>query len=136
MKHARFQVSCSNRSAGLCFAIATPQAQAQVSVNIGVAPDCPYGYYDTPPYGCAPYGYYGPEWFSGGVFIGAGPGFMAPNTSTATSITTTILTWLSRPISQPRRTIADYHPEHMENFHGNEMRDGHGHVGGEHEGHH
>ena len=46
---------------------------AQVSVSIGPAPVCPYGYYEAPPYRCAPDGYYGPEWFSGGVFIGAGP---------------------------------------------------------------
>src|ERR1700757_4456026 len=62
--------------ASLIFFVATPpQSHAQVSVNIGVAPECPYGYYATPPYNCAPYGYYGPEWFSGGVFIGAGPWF-------------------------------------------------------------
>ena len=48
-------------------------AHAQVSINIGAEPDCPYGYYDLAPYDCAPYGYYGPEWFNGGVFIGAGP---------------------------------------------------------------
>jgi hypothetical protein len=48
---------------------------AQVSVNIGVAPVCPYGYFDYAPYNCAPYGYYGPDWFVGGVFIGAGPWF-------------------------------------------------------------
>jgi len=36
-------------------------------------PVCPYGYFDYAPYACAPYGYYGPSWFSGGVFIGAGP---------------------------------------------------------------
>jgi len=57
----------------LCLTVAAPRAQAGVDVSIGVAPECPYGYYDTPPYACAPYGYYGPEWFSGGVFIGAGP---------------------------------------------------------------
>src|SRR6202140_3667040 len=50
-------------------------ATAQVSVNIGAEPGCPYGYYDVAPYNCAPYGYYGPEWFSGGVFIGVGPWF-------------------------------------------------------------
>jgi hypothetical protein len=61
--------------AGGCFTAAIPRAEAQVSVNIGVAPECPYGYYDEAPYGCAPAGYYGPEWFSGGVFIGAGPWF-------------------------------------------------------------
>src|ERR1700742_486758 len=51
------------------------QAEGQVGVGtgIGAAPVCPYGYYAEPPYACAPYGYYGPEWFSGGLFIGAGP---------------------------------------------------------------
>ena len=50
-------------------------APAQVSVNIGVAPGCPYGYLDYAPYDCSPYGYYGPDWFAGGIFIGAGPWF-------------------------------------------------------------
>src|ERR1700690_1998381 len=59
--------------AAICFAVTIPKTEAQVSVNIGVAPECPYGYYEAPPYNCAPYGYYGPEWFSGGIFIGAGP---------------------------------------------------------------
>jgi hypothetical protein len=55
------------------------KANAQVSVSIGAAPVCPYGYYEVPPYNCAPDGYYGPEWFSGGVFIGAGPWFHGPD---------------------------------------------------------
>jgi hypothetical protein len=38
-------------------------------------PACAYGYYPYAPYACAPYGYYGPSWFSGGLFIGAGPWF-------------------------------------------------------------
>jgi hypothetical protein len=50
-------------------------AMAQVNINIGIAPVCPYGYYDVAPFSCAPAGYYGPEWFSGDVFIGAGPWF-------------------------------------------------------------
>jgi hypothetical protein len=50
-------------------------AHAQVEVGIGVAPVCPYGYFDYAPYDCAPYGYYGPDWFLGGLFIGAGPWF-------------------------------------------------------------
>src|SRR6202012_3146943 len=54
-------------------------APAQVSVGIGVAPVCPYGYFDYAPYDCAPYGYYGPDWFTGGVFIGAGPWFHGPH---------------------------------------------------------
>ena len=57
----------------------TSSAPAQVSVNVGPEPGCPYGYYDFAPYHCAPYGYYGPEWFSGGVFIGAGPWFHGPH---------------------------------------------------------
>jgi len=60
-----------------------PLAQAaEIGIGIGIgpayvgpAPVCPYGYYDYYPYACAPYGFYGPEWFSGGVFIGAGPWF-------------------------------------------------------------
>src|SRR6202453_1354527 len=54
-------------------------APAQVSINIGVPPVCPYGYFDYAPYECAPYGYYGPDWFAGGIFIGAGPWFHGPH---------------------------------------------------------
>src|SRR6185437_12160468 len=70
----------------LPLALMVPAANAQVSVGIGVGPYygydggyayappvCTYGYYSYYPYACAPYGYYGPEWFAGGVFIGAGP---------------------------------------------------------------
>jgi hypothetical protein len=62
-------------------------AQGQVAVGVGVGfgphyaygpPVCQWGYYDYYPYACAPYGYYGPEWFSGGIFIGAGPWFHGP----------------------------------------------------------
>jgi len=60
-------------------------SHAQVSVGIGIGgygygppvaygpPACAYGYYGYAPYACAPYGYYGSEWFSNGIFIGAGP---------------------------------------------------------------
>src|SRR5260370_14828240 len=70
---------------GICLAISLfspSSAHAQrVTFGIGVggpvyygpAPVCGYGYYDYYPYACAPYGYYGPDWFLGGVFIGAGP---------------------------------------------------------------
>ncbi len=57
--------------AAFVIAAGAPKAKAQVSLSIGVAPSCPYGYYD--PNGCAPYGYYGPEWFHRGTFIGVGP---------------------------------------------------------------
>jgi hypothetical protein len=58
-----------------CLTATVPKATAQVSVEVGVAPECPYGYYDVAPYDCAPSGYYGPEWFTGDVFVGAGPWF-------------------------------------------------------------
>src|SRR5665811_2122778 len=46
-----------------------------VGIGIGAAPVCSYGYYGFYPYACAPYGYYGPSYFSSGIFIGAGPWF-------------------------------------------------------------
>src|SRR6202790_5384876 len=64
----------------LVFAAVNAQAQVRVGigvgpvgVGIGVPPVCSYGYYDYYPYECAPYGFYGPDYFVGGVFIGAGP---------------------------------------------------------------
>src|ERR1035437_7091033 len=36
-------------------------------------PDCTYGYYNYYPYTCAPYGYYGSQWFNNGLFLGIGP---------------------------------------------------------------
>jgi len=65
--------------AAVLLIVPTHQASAQVSVSIGGPPVCPYGYYEVPPYNCAPDGYYGPEWFSGGVFIGAGPWYHGPD---------------------------------------------------------
>ena len=62
--------------------LAFSQAQVRVGVGVGIGPGyvagppaCAYGYYGYAPYSCAPYGYYGPSWFSGGLFIGAGPWF-------------------------------------------------------------
>src|SRR3977135_2722756 len=59
----------------VCYTATAPKVEAQVSLELGAEPGCPYGYYDYAPYACAPYGYYGPEWFAGGLFIGAGPWF-------------------------------------------------------------
>jgi hypothetical protein len=115
--------------AATCFAATAPRAEAQLSINIGVAPQCPYGYYDVAPYSCAPSGYYGPEWFSGDVFIGAGP-------------------WFHGPGEFRGHVNNTYHPEHgykgalpsrgekaepakrvdHEHFIGNEERDGRGHA--------
>ena len=76
----RFRVAIFAAAAGIgSMLIMAPKAQAQVSVSIGEPPVCPYGYYDVAPYACAPAGYYGPEWFTDGVFIGAGPWFHGPH---------------------------------------------------------
>jgi hypothetical protein len=59
--------------AGACFAGAASHAQAQVALGIESVPNCAHGLYGYPPYACAPNGYYGPEWFDGSRFDGAGP---------------------------------------------------------------
>ncbi len=63
----------------LMLPVAYSQAQVRIGVGIGVPvyaggpPVCPYGYYNYYPYACAPYGFYGPDYFVGGFFVGAGP---------------------------------------------------------------
>lgn len=76
----RFGFLALTAIAAMGMAALAPSAQAQVSINvqIGQPPVCPYGYYDYAPYNCAPFGYYSPAWFTGGVFIGAGPWFAGP----------------------------------------------------------
>src|ERR1700691_2346781 len=76
MNRLRF-LSILSIAAGL-FVATGHNAAAQVAISIGEAPACPYGYYEIPPYNCAPDGYYGSEWFAGGLFIGAGPWFHGP----------------------------------------------------------
>jgi len=50
-----------------------PAAKAQIAIEIGVPPVCQWGYYEAPPYACAPYGFYGPGYFYNGIFLGVGP---------------------------------------------------------------
>jgi hypothetical protein len=120
--------------AGLCFAASTPKTQAQVSVSIGAAPVCPYGYYDYAPYSCAPYGYYGPEWFSGGVFIGAGPWFHGPeHFSGHVDNHYDVSHGYRGPV--PNRGDHAEHAVPPHEFKGNEMHDGHGHIAKEEEKH-
>lgn len=107
--------------------ITAPKAEAQIAVNIGPPPVCPYGYFPEPPYECAPYGYYGPEWFDGGVFIGAGPWYHGRDD-------------FHGYVDSHFRRDRDFHgryPDRGErgdrrvdgrNFHGNELRDPHGNV--------
>jgi hypothetical protein len=114
------------------FMATAPKSEAQVGINIGAAPVCPYGYYDYAPYACAPYGYYGSEWFSGGIFIGAGPWFHGPagfhgHVDNRFDI--------HRGYGGPLPNRGDRPDpgrgfDHIDHFRGNEMRDGRGHVGG------
>jgi len=106
----------------LCFA---PSASAQISIGVGIgpAPICPYGYFSYPPYDCAPYGYYGPDWFNDGIFIGAGPWFHGPAHF-----------WghvdnRFDPHHGYRGPFPERGAEPFNHFHGNEARDGRGHVG-------
>ena len=109
--------------------MATPVSKAQVTINIGPAPVCPYGYYDFAPYSCAPFGYYGPEWFHSGVFVGAGPWYHGP----AHFYGHVDNHFDPRHGYHGPTPARGEHPDpqrfahHAENFHGNEMRDGHGH---------
>src|ERR1700740_3732886 len=118
--------------AGICFGATASKAGAQVSVSVGVAPECPYGYYEAPPYACAPYGYYGPEWFTGGVFIGAGPWFHGPenfhgHVNNHYHPDHGYKGPMPHPGEKPSRSVVN-----IEHFKGNEVRDGRGHVvGGE-----
>jgi hypothetical protein len=113
---------------GLCFLVSAPKSQAQVEVNIGPPPVCPYGYYDYPPYECAPYGYYGPEWFNGGVFIGVGPWFHGPADFHG-HVNNHFDVQHGYHGPRPARGEAPRKPvNHISHFHGNEMRDGRGHA--------
>jgi len=106
-----------------CAMSAHAPAQIGIGVNIGPAPICPYGYFEYPPYDCAPYGYYGPDWFIGGVFIGAGPWFHGPR-------------GFYGHVDNRYDPHYGYHgpmPARGEQpfmgFHANEARDGRGHIG-------
>ena len=98
-------------------------APAQISINIGAAPVCPYGYYDYAPYNCSPYGYYGPDWFAGGVFIGAGPWFHGPRGFYGH------VDNRYDPNHGYRGPFPEQHSQPFQHFQGNEARDGQGHIG-------
>jgi hypothetical protein len=107
-----------------------PVAHAQLSIHIGAEPACPYGYYDYAPYNCAPYGFYGQDWFNGGAFIGAGPWFRGRSD---------FYGHVDRrydPHYGYRGPFPERGDRRFDHFHGNDMRDGHGHYqrGGTHGG--
>ena len=82
MKYFRYAALLAVLMLPIAYSQAAVIVRTGVGVGIGVGvgpgyvagpPVCAYGYYPDYPYSCAPYGYYAPSWFSGGVFIGAGP---------------------------------------------------------------
>jgi hypothetical protein len=122
-------------AATVFIAVGAPKIEAQIGISIGVAPACPYGYYDYTPYRCAPYGYYGAEWFNGRTFIGAGPWFHGSNEFRG-HVNNNF---------DVQRGYNGHVPEYGERargrasyprrFKGNELRDGRGHTAEErHEG--
>ena len=123
MRKLNFLVPAIAAAALIFVAPSASDAQVSFGVRVGAAPACPYGYYDYAPYRCAPYGYYGPEWFSSGVFIGAGPWFHGPH-------------GFFGHVDNRYDPHHGYHgpmpergAEAFNHFHGNEARDGRGHEG-------
>jgi hypothetical protein len=116
-------VSLLSLTCFLCAMSAHAPAQVSIGVNIGPEPVCPYGYFNYPPYNCAPYGYYGPDWFLNGVFIGVGPWFHGPHGFWGHVDNR----W------DPHHGYVGPMPARGEQpfygFHANEARDGRGHVG-------
>ena len=106
-------------------AVCAPSGAPQVSVGIGIGaePGCPYGYYDYAPYSCAPYGYYGPDWFNSGIFIGAGPWFHGPRGFYGH------VDNRYDPHYGYRGPMPDRGARPFNHFQGNEARDGQGHIG-------
>jgi hypothetical protein len=101
----------------------TDRASAQISVQVGPAPVCPYGYYEVAPYNCAPDGYYGPEWFANGVFIGAGPWYHGHEHFYGHVDHHYDFRYGYRG---PYPTHGEHSSEHRREFHGNAMHDVHG----------
>ena len=126
----RFTYQIVTTVAALCLFTAVSKSQAQVSfgVQIGAEPACPYGYYDYAPYQCAPYGYYGPEWFSNGVFIGSGPWYHGHDRDFRGHIDRHYdphYGYRGGYPSHGERGDWDHHHGTVENFHGRDMRSEH-----------
>jgi hypothetical protein len=123
-----FRVLAMATTAAGCVAAMSARSEAQVAINIGPPPVCPYGYYDYAPYPCAPYGYYGPEWFVGGVFVGAGPWFHGPaGFHGYVDNRFDMHRGYHGPLPHPGEHPA-FAVNRMEHFRGNERRDGRGHI--------
>ncbi len=118
----------------LMFSVSATQSHAQINISIGAEPSCPYGYYDFAPYNCAPYGYYGPEWFVGGRFVGAGHWFHGPaNFHGHVNNAYDPRHGYKGPM--PSHGPAQQHPDNFKSFHATETHDSGGHPVPEDHGH-
>ncbi len=107
---------------------ATPsQAQISIGVQFGAEPNCPYGYYDYAPYNCSPDGYYGPQWFNNGRFIGAGH-WHRGGSDFRGDVNNRYDPHHGYKGKMPHRGEAPSHQGPANNFKGNESRNGNGHV--------
>jgi hypothetical protein len=124
----RFKCALAAAVAVVGFTAVAPTVEAEVTLDL--EPLCPYGYYDYAPYACAPYGYYGPEWFSDGVFIGAGQWFDGPaNFHGHVDNHFDLRRGYHGPLpNRGDRPEQSNRLDHMDHFRGNEMRDGRGHA--------
>jgi hypothetical protein len=115
----RFTYALAAAVAVVGFTATAPKAEAQIGIEIGAEPACPYGYY-------------GPEWFAGGVFVGAGPWFHGDEHFRGHVDNRFDV---HRGYRGPVPNRGD-HPEpshrldQIDHFRGNEMRDGRGHAAG------
>ena len=117
-----------------CAMFATvPKAPAQIAVEIGVAPECPYGYYDAAPYELCPLRL---------LRSGMVHRWRFPRCRSMVSWSATTSEDTSTIVFIPNTVIADRTPQRGEkaepsnrldkvaHFKGNEVRDGRGHAGG------
>ena len=121
--HTLKSIALSAVAAAALGGMSLAPAQVSVGVNIGAAPYCPYGYFDYAPYSCSPYGYYGPDWFNGGVFIGAGPWFHGRRGFYGH------VDNRYDPNHGYRGPMPERGAQPFQHFRGNEARDGQGHTG-------
>lgn len=115
-------------AAGICLLIPATISPAQITVTFGAEPGCPYGYFDYAPYNCAPDGYYGPEWFKGGRFVGAGHWYHGRSNFHG-NVNNSFDPQHGYNGGTPARGQHADHRGASPDFKGNETRDGHGHSG-------
>jgi hypothetical protein len=116
-------------AAGIALAATPLVSQAQLTVSIGAEPACPYGYYDYAPYSCSPSGYYGPQYFNSGVFVGVGPWFHGANDFHGT-VNNRYDPQHGYKGKMPSIGDKAQTPAKAQAFKGNEERDGRGNVTG------